>query len=66
MHKTSKNKTAKGLLSLFAVILLMCSILAGSYFYDRSVTSYTVKENKKLSKNQITREVSGLEKVSWF
>ena len=57
--KTIKNlfnsKTAKGLVSLLTIIILMCSILAVSIVY----------ENNKI-KNQITGKVTGLEKVSGF
>ena len=48
-----KNKTAKGLVSLPTIIILMCSILAVSIVY----------ENNKI-KNQITGKVAGLEGVS--
>jgi len=56
-EKTTKNlfnsKTAKGLVSLLTIIVLMCSILAVSIVY----------ENNKI-KNQITGKVAGLEGVS--
>ena len=45
-----KNKTAQGILSLFVVIMFLASILAGSVYYE----------------NQITGEVTGMERVSDF
>jgi len=73
MKKLFNNKTAKGLLSLFAVILLMCSILAGSYFYDRSVTSYAVKENDVVEKQspisiKVVKDINELNQLNlgWY
>jgi len=58
-EKTTKNlfnsKTARGLVSLPTIIILMCSILAVSIVY----------ENNKI-KNQITAQATGLEGVSGF
>ena len=48
MKKMDKNKTAKGLVGLGTVIILLVSILAGSIYYE----------------NQITGRVTGLEMVS--
>ena len=63
--KLSKNKTAKGLVSLMAIILLMCSILAASYFYDRSITSYTVKDTSINDKLSISiKEVKDINELS--
>ena len=42
--KIFNNKTAKGLVSLITIIILLSSILAGSIYYQSNVTGYFVKK----------------------
>ena len=50
MKKISKNKLAQGILSLFAIIIFLASILAVSIYYEKS--------------NEITGRAAGLDEVS--
>ena len=50
--KISYNKTAKGLVSLITIIIVLSSILAGSIYYEKS--------------NEITGRATGMEGVSGF
>ncbi len=38
MNKITKNKTAKGLVSLITIIIILASILAGSIYYENTIT----------------------------
>ncbi len=51
MEKPAKNKTAKGLVSLITIIIVLSSILAGSIYYEKSAST-------------ITGRVTGMEGVS--
>lgn len=42
--KIFKNKTAKGLVSMITIIILLSSILAVSIFYESSITAQVIKE----------------------
>ena len=39
MKKLTKNKLAKGLVSLVTIIVLLSSILATSIFYENNITA---------------------------
>ena len=43
MNKIIKNKTGKGIMSLFIVIVLLSSVLAAIIFYGNDVTANSVK-----------------------
>ena len=45
MNKIVYNKTAKGLVSLVAIVVLLSSILAGSLIYENNLTGNVVREN---------------------
>ena len=73
MSKIIKNKIAQGITSLFIIIVLLVSILAGSVYYENNITANAVKKNK-INENQnleekklsasISGRVTGLERVS--
>ena len=49
--KLMKNKTAKGLVSLLTIIILMSSILAGTIYYESGITANVIKENSYKDEN---------------
>ncbi|MBI2656135.1 hypothetical protein HYX03_00160 [Candidatus Woesearchaeota archaeon] len=60
--KLTKNKIAKGLVSLLTIIILLSSILAGSIFYEDNITANVVKETSIDSKPPTIsiKEVNGI------
>ena len=42
--KLTKNKTAKGLISLLTIIILMSSILATTIYYQNNITANVIRE----------------------
>ena len=44
MNKILKNKTAKGIVSLGIIVLLLSSILTASLFYGSNITANVAKE----------------------
>ena len=64
MKKLIKNKTAKGIVSLITIIILLSSILAGGIFYENSITANVIKETSINDKPIISiKEVSDIKKV---
>ena len=43
-NKIIKNKIAKGLASLTIIVILLLSVLAGSFYYENNITANAVKE----------------------
>ncbi|GEM_PF-2604318 len=66
-----KNKLGKGLVSMFLIIILLVSVLAGSFYYENNITAYAVNENTIVS-NQIQQkevnDVKGLNQLNegWY
>ncbi|MBI2650350.1 hypothetical protein HYX04_03475 [Candidatus Woesearchaeota archaeon] len=60
------NKTAKGLVSLIAIIVLLSSILATSIFYQNNITANVVRENSIDTKPSIIliTEVNDIKELS--
>jgi len=44
MKKLTKNKIAKGIVSLVTIVILLSSILATSIVYENNITANVVKE----------------------
>ena len=49
MNKLTKNKIAKGLVSLVTVVILLSSILATTLVYENNITANAVKEDSGIS-----------------
>ncbi|MEK6984421.1 MAG: transglycosylase SLT domain-containing protein, partial [Nanoarchaeota archaeon] len=64
--KPFNNKTAKGLISLITIIILLSSILATSIFYENNITANVVRETSIDTKSPIisTKEVNDLKELS--
>ncbi len=61
-----KNKTAKGLVSLITIIVLLSSMLATSIYYQNNITANVVKEISTETKSTgiIITEVNGIKELS--
>ena len=46
MSKIIKNKIAQRITSLFIIIVLLFSILAGSVYYENNITANAVKKKQ--------------------
>ena len=78
MKKLFYNKTAKGIVSLITIVILLSSILASSIFYGNNITANAVKEGSSAESTGITiteindvkvlnpEQKNGLEKISGF
>ena len=68
--KKQDNHKAQGILSLFAVIILLVSILGGSIVYENRITANAIQgtsinqQQSNGQSNEITGEVTGMERVS--
>ena len=63
--KLFNNKLAKGLISLLTIIILMCSILATSIYYQNNITANAIRETKIDNKNLIQiKEVNDINELN--
>lgn len=62
MKKPFYSKTAKGLVSLAAVIALLSSILASSIFYENNITANVVRE-ASIDDNQISMQITAVNDI---
>ena len=53
MKKLTKNKIAKGLVSLITVVILLSSILATTLVYENNITANAVKEDSGISYTEV-------------
>ena len=66
MNKIFKNKTAKGLVSLIAIIILLSSILASTLYYQNNITANVIREASIDSESKAipTTEVNDIKELS--
>ena len=60
-----KNKTAKGITSLIAIIILMSSILGGSIYYGNNITANAAKEDSYSEFSISIQEVNNNIEFRW-
>ena len=64
-NKLFNNKLAKGLISLLTIIILMCSILATTIYYQNNITANAIRETKIDNKNLIQiKEVNNINELN--
>ena len=67
MKKINKNKIGKGLVSLLAIIILMSSILAGTFYYQNSITANVIKEASIIDEPAIqVKEVKDINELNYL
>ena len=67
MKKLNKNKLGKGLVSLFAIIILMSLILAGTFYYQNSITANVIREASIIDKPAISiKEANDINELSYL
>ena len=65
MSKKIFNKTAKGIVSLITIVILLSSILASSIFYENNITANVAKENSEETRQAIAiTEVNNIRELS--
>ena len=63
-NKLFNNKTAKGLVSLITIIILMSSILAGTIYYENNITANVVREGSSPKSSISIKEVNDISELS--
>ena len=54
----TNNKIAKGIVSLTIIVVLLLSVLAGSFYYQNNITANAVKEaSADFDKNILIKEI---------
>ena len=73
MKRLTKNKLAKGLVSLITIVILLSSILAASVFFQNNITTNVIKEtsidNKPIAISiQEVKDIKELNKLNegWY
>ena len=57
-NKMTNNKIAKGIVSLTIIVVLLLSVLAGSFYYQNNITANAVKEaSADFDKNILIKEI---------
>jgi hypothetical protein len=65
-NKLFNNKTAKGLVSLITIIILLSSILATTFVYQNNITADVIRETSQISKSAAITitEVNGVNNLN--
>ena len=61
--KLIKNKFGKEFAGLIAIVILLSSILAGTFVYESSITSNVVKENT-INSDSINIEIKNINNIN--
>src|SRR3989344_2463498 len=64
MKNLTKNKIAKGIAGLAAIVVLLASIFAGSFYYENNITANAVKEDSTNFNNDISIKEIGVRNLN--
>src|SRR3989344_1674314 len=61
------NKTAKGIVSLLTIVIVLVSVLASTIYYNNNITANVIKENTLQQSPQIQiKEISDVNELNEF